>query len=374
LPAISQTWTDFNQRAPGPLSDGTRRSYTEVSRPEAFANFLGKMSDSEKPGFYFYHTLLPHVPWRFFPSGKAYKRYNIIDIPGLDLLKEQWGGNDWLVTLGQQRHLLQVGFTDRLIGDLIERLQSQGIYDKSLVIVTADHGVSFWPGSSRRARGFVKPGTELDVLGIPLIVKMPHQQRGQIDDDPIRTVDLVPTIGRILGVEIPWKTDGHAVMPPTAGNRGGPAADRPYAGNISLQRKIEIFGSGLSRPDGLYQIGAYRELIGHPVAEQHPGDAAGLSVTIDQSEDLASVDPNDSYMPAYLTGKIGGAGSHTEALPLAIAVNGVIHAVTTSYSSDGESRFAVIIPEHSLVAGGNLVGIYAITKGENGPLLSELMQ
>jgi len=374
LPAISQTWKDFDQRQPTQAASSKRRTYTEVSRPEEFAIFLDHMSDSEKPGFYFYHALLPHVPWRFFPSGMAYKRYNIIDIPGLDLLKEQWGDNDGLVTLGQQRHLLQAGYTDKLVGDLIDRLKSQRIYDKSLVIVTADHGVSFWPNSSRRARGYTRPGTELDVLGIPLVVKMPHQQRGEINDAPIRTIDLVPTIGQILGIEIPWKTDGHAVTAPGRAAQGQPGVELPYSDNVSLQRKIDIFGTGTTRPDGLYDIGPHHELIGRRIEDLDRQDNSGMSVSIDQAEDLSSVDLNGSYVPAYITGNIETGDAGLDAAPLAVAVNGVISAVTTSYLDGENMRFAVIIPERSLAAGSNQLDIYSITEDEGGFLLTELVQ
>ena len=56
----------------------------------------------------------------------------------------------WLPVILQQRHLLQAGFTDRFIGNLIDRLQAQGIYEESLIIVTADHGSSFRHGMPRR--------------------------------------------------------------------------------------------------------------------------------------------------------------------------------------------------------------------------------
>ena len=49
-----------------------------------------------------------------------------------------------------QRHLAQVGFVDRLVGDLIGRLRDVGVYDKALVIITADHGASYREGRSRR--------------------------------------------------------------------------------------------------------------------------------------------------------------------------------------------------------------------------------
>ena len=50
---------------------------------------------------------------------------------------------------GLQRHMLQVGYVDRLVGRLIERLRAAGLYDRALIVLTADHA----------------PATEADALG-----------------------------------------------------------------------------------------------------------------------------------------------------------------------------------------------------------------
>ncbi len=372
LPAISQTWKDFSDHQPGEKQESRRRSYTEVARSYEFTVFLDKMSDSHKPGFYFYHTLLPHVPWRFLPSGRAYKKYNVIDIPGLDLSKEQWGDNDSLVTLGQQRHLLQVGYTDKLIGDLIARLKKQNLYDKSLIVVTADHGVSFWPNSSRRARGTIKQGTLKDVFGIPLIMKPPNQQIGQISDDPVLTIDIVPTIGQILGVKIPWKTDGQAIITTVSKSRHQSNVNHPYFDNMGLKRKLRIFGSGTTRPDGLYRIGVHQALIGRLITDLKIEASGGLSFSIDQLESLSSVDFNNSYIPAYITGDISTDKEFYEKTPLAIAVNGTIAAVTTSYATEDGIQYSVIIPENFLREGNNVVNLFSISEIGGSPQLSKL--
>ena len=72
----------------------------------------------------------------------------------------------WLPLVLQQRHLLQVGFVDRFVGGLMDRLQTQGIYDESLIIVTADHGSSFQHGKARRTRDESDPA---DVLMVPAL-------------------------------------------------------------------------------------------------------------------------------------------------------------------------------------------------------------
>ncbi len=41
-------------------------------------------------------------------------------------------------------------YLDRFVVQLLERLDETGLYDRSLVIVTADHGISFRPGGWKR--------------------------------------------------------------------------------------------------------------------------------------------------------------------------------------------------------------------------------
>ncbi len=61
-----------------------------------------------------------------------------------------WSDRSWLVRQALQRHLLQVGYTDKLLGQLLNKLERSGLYDEALVVVVADHGVSFVPGEGPR--------------------------------------------------------------------------------------------------------------------------------------------------------------------------------------------------------------------------------
>ena len=84
-----------------------------------------------------------------------------------------------LVRQSWQRHLLQVGATDMLLGELVERLKETGIYDKAMVVVLSDHGISFRVGATDRRT--IVPAYARVVAPIPLIVKYPHQRRGRVD-------------------------------------------------------------------------------------------------------------------------------------------------------------------------------------------------
>ena len=167
-----------------------------------FEAFLDALPEKGKPGLNFIHVQIPHVPWIHLPSGKRHissRKMNLF------LEYENWRSDESLVTLAFQRHLLQVGFADRLLGRLLRKLRSSGVFDRSLIVVVSDHGASFRPGASRRR---ITVDNFEDVLAVPLFLKVPNQKRGRVSDRPTLTTDIFPSIAGILGVSAPWPTDG----------------------------------------------------------------------------------------------------------------------------------------------------------------------
>ncbi|MFQ5584488.1 MAG: sulfatase-like hydrolase/transferase, partial [Calditrichia bacterium] len=157
LPPIQNRWKNFRE-----IRGEKNRVYDE--RLNQFENFIESISSKNKSTLYFLHLALPHTPFIYFPSGKTYTELHHM-IAGRSSSKDSWTSDHWLVAQAYQRHLLQVGYTDKLIGRLIQTMKASGIYDEALLIVTADHGISFLPGE--RARGYTQFNYP-DILSIPL--------------------------------------------------------------------------------------------------------------------------------------------------------------------------------------------------------------
>lgn len=177
---------------------------------------------------YFLHVLQPHAPWALLPSGNHYNDASVLSgiADGWQLGDDElWRPNQLLVEQGLQRHLLQVALVDRLVRQLLDRLKKTGLYDRSLVIITADHGVSFRPGGWRR---LTTTKNISDIAPVPLFVKYPHQERGREDRQAAETIDILPTIADVLDVEMPWHVDGRSLLsPPAARNVRVGRFDRP---------------------------------------------------------------------------------------------------------------------------------------------------
>src|SRR3954453_18135619 len=119
----------------GALLQGRREE-----RFEAALSRLGAASKDARPQLWFVHSLLPHEPHQFLPSGKVYEA-GVDPEPALD--GNESFDNEFLTRQAEQRHLLQLEYTDTLVRRLLTRLRATGLYDKALVVITADHGITF---------------------------------------------------------------------------------------------------------------------------------------------------------------------------------------------------------------------------------------
>ena len=223
LPSIDSRWENFR---------GGRRRGTAPDRAAVVDRFIRSVGPRTRPALHFLHVLLPHAPYEYLPSGERYDAP-----PGLPGLRfEEWGPDRRLPLQAQQRYLLQVGYADRSVGRLLDRLQATGLLDRSLVVVTADHGVSFHPNDGRRtSERYLE-----DIAFVPLFVKLPGQRAARVVDRPIATSAILPLIAKTLKIELRWQADTGLSMD---GTRLGVAA-LARRRDAAAAQQAEVFGSG----------------------------------------------------------------------------------------------------------------------------------
>lgn len=180
--------------------------------PKRLDRFLATLVHGE-PTLYFLHIQLPHVPWRFFPDGTTYE----MPYAKADFEFTNRGGDGWVGRAKEFRFLMQMQYTDALVGKIFARLEERGLFDESLIIVTSDHGRSFKPTGPIRA---LLPTTVDAVAYAPLLVKRPGQQAGNVSDANIMAYDVLPTIADALGIALPWEVVGLAANDPGIALRG----------------------------------------------------------------------------------------------------------------------------------------------------------
>ena len=147
------------------------------------------------------------MPWQYLPTGRAYRRLPNDAIPGLS--NQAYNDQGQLDVL-LQRHYLQTGFTDLQLQRLWDKLKREGMWDDSLIVVAADHGVAFRSG--RASAGGSSEDTAAEIAPIPLLIKAPGQRRGRVDDAYVETIDILPTMFDLLNLDPNVKFDGKSAF------------------------------------------------------------------------------------------------------------------------------------------------------------------
>ena len=374
LPPIDRGWADF-----AGIDRGLRRGLGNVRAREAPRGdwWAQRVAEAEshiaavrpqtgRPPLHMLHVVAPHVPWRYLPGGVRYLEPGPAVIPGL-IPQRGWGGNRYLIRQGLQRHLLQVSFADRLLGDLVDRLKRARLWDRALVVVVADHGASFRPNEWRRP---VTTANFADIAGVPLFVRRPGQRAGRIDERVVRTIDVLPTIAETLGRGRGWRFDGVpldrvAPEPILRMNNHNddttvtlPAAAFLRARDAQLAQQLRLFPPGRA---SLYRLGPAQHLIGRRVSA-FPSTPSSERGAVDRAEAYRRVDPATGVVPALVSGRLNPR--EPAGLPLAVAIDGRIRATATSWRQAGQTRFSAIVPPSSLPAGAHAVEVLAVGRGD----------
>jgi len=374
LPEIPRLWFGLTGEAPADrsLRRGVFRYPWGMDRIGQFEHFFDCLDDSPKPALYFFHVLLPHVPWCYLPSGRKYlpesDQWELLNFDAHSGRADFWGTDELYIAHSQQRQLLQLSFTDRRLGRLLNRLREVGLYDKCLLIVTADHGISFKAGDSRRA---VSSTNVADVASIPLFIKTPGQMTGVINDRNVESIDILPTIADQLNCTLQYPVDGRSVFDQTRPERLDktlvfPDLDRKILPASILKDSTAApelrsrFGPATD-PDGIYRVGPHPELLGQQVSELKTIDDRVVEIELIHSGKHYSENPGD-LVPCYHEGRIVAPVHLTESMRIAVAVNGIIRGVTRTYQLDGvRDRWMTLIPESAFEVGDNDVQYYSIS-------------
>ena len=117
-----------------------------------------------------------------------------------------------------------IAFVDAQVGRVVAYLKAKGLYDRTLIVLAADHGEGLGEHGEKTHGFFIYNST----LHVPLIFKMPAGAgpRKPVVDEVVNLADLLPTILELTGESRPKELQGRSLVPAMAGKAdGGPAED-----------------------------------------------------------------------------------------------------------------------------------------------------
>jgi hypothetical protein len=346
---------DADEEKKGSIDDLFVKGRGGAKAPSIYSDFIRKIPASDS-AFTMMHVKQPHQPWKYDTEGIE---YNGSPIEQLSDSTGPWVVDDAGIASAQQRHIVQTGFADNLLGQVVDRLKATGVWDRAMVIVLADHGIDFQGGDiPQRMAGTDSMG---EVANPPLFIKYPGQDKGVKDPVHSMTLDVVPTIAEELGVEGMYETDGVPLQSGEVPERDVTVKDvknRTFSlpieqiirqRNAAIADKDRRFGAG-----PFYTLGPAPELIGEPAPASagNPGEA-----TLDSPGIWDDYVPGEGLLPIFVNGTISG-GSPGELI--AVGVNGRIQGTARSFDFEGARHFGTLVDPESLRPGRNEITVYRV--------------
>jgi arylsulfatase A-like enzyme len=133
----------------------------------------------------------------------------------------------------------EIRYADAMLARLWSYLKSEGLLDKTLVVVTADHGEEFYD------HGGLKHNHTLynELISIPVIFHYEGSLPDGVvlDGEILQAIDTVPTILDCAGIPKPSVMQGESILT-LLGRRNGPWRDYALSENLSVNAKAFISG------------------------------------------------------------------------------------------------------------------------------------
>ncbi len=92
----------------------------------------------------------------------------------------------------------EILFMDQQLGRLFDHLKETGRYDDTIIVLTNDHGEGLGDHDWWYHRILYQ-----EQIHMPLIVRHPEGPRGKVVNDTVRSIDIMPTLLELAGLEIP---------------------------------------------------------------------------------------------------------------------------------------------------------------------------
>ncbi|MGA0864035.1 MAG: sulfatase-like hydrolase/transferase, partial [Ilumatobacteraceae bacterium] len=309
------------------------------------------------------HVLAPHAPWRLTPDLRVTPQSPEISTKNPD---DEDGVRDTY-----QAFLHQLAATDRVVAEMIDDLKASGRWDDTLLVVSADHGISFRASQPQRHTDFSDMGQSDDIFRVPLFVKYPGQRAGETSDCPVSNLDIVPTIVDVTDTQTSWQFDGVSLAGPCPTDRVREV--RSATGETAVMS--EDFQAVVARV-GVYDemvdadgpvervvaVGRSAALIGTQMPKTVVDDRV-VSWTLTQRKSFDAVaGSRGTSAPGQVTGTIELSRPLPSGTEGILAVSGRAAAVLGELSgAEGTVKFTAILDHRALTPGPHTVQLWVRT-------------
>jgi len=392
LPQIDNKWAGY-LRTEEEINDlhtdkGLHPHHRYKVRLEKFGRFMSELEYISPASLNYLHILMPHSPWMYLPDGRLYAQTELRPFTGTlppgsvgAKQKSQLYSQAHISDHIYQRHILQLGYVDKLLGDVLSLLRKRDMFEDAIVIVMGDHGVSFKPGESLREAN--EPSFQ-DILSVPLFIKYPGQKHSETSLRAARTVDILPTILDALNS----KFDN-----PDFGGKSLLQADEAEQTTLGLQRdtgeilefqfsefkdrfnatvksrKPALTNGSMDQIYGLNDEG----LLNKAVEDLPISNPVDYTLQLDNPHLYKDIDLSQNSIPTLIRANPSAQSTQPVVATVAVSINGIIRGVSQLQHVDTvEFDYQVLVAPESFQSGSNVINFYRVDKTGEPTSLSPL--
>ncbi|WP_375582848.1 arylsulfatase [Cyclobacterium xiamenense] len=208
---------------PASYADYFLTDYAPELMFDRIQDFVAREKDN--PFFLYWATPIPHVPLQV--PRKWIDHY----VQKFGDEEPYLGENSYFPTrYPRASYAAMVSYLDEQVGQLVEQLKQEGIYENTLIVFTSDNGPTFNGGTDspwfnsggpfREERGYGKGFLYEGGIRVPMIASWPGViEPGSRTDHAAVFYDLMPTLAEIAAVEAPFDSDGISFFPVLSGKK-----------------------------------------------------------------------------------------------------------------------------------------------------------
>jgi arylsulfatase A-like enzyme len=219
--------------------------------------------------FLFLHTYQVHEPYSPPPAFDLFKTY---EEDGRTVPITQ---STPIAIRDRHAYAGEVRYTDSELGRVLAGLAALGELDRTLVVITSDHGEEFWE------HGWKAHDESLydEVLRVPLIMRAPGLvPAGLRIATQVSLVDLAPTVLELLGVPAPAAMQGRSLVPLFRDPAAPELAARPAFSQLRKRSKqVELFSARTPTRKWIWRTGSSGPPLEVYDLEADPGEHRNLA-------------------------------------------------------------------------------------------------
>jgi hypothetical protein len=351
VPSIEGTWGGF-----GAVANKFKEQFDvgALSQVDAIADGAQKLVEDSQQRVQVVHALAPHAPWRITPDDRIAPLSKSISTSNPE---SEDGVRDTYQTF-----LYQVAAADNAILDVISRLKKSGKWDNTLLVVTADHGISFVPTLPQRHTDFTEKETVSDIYRIPTFIKYPQQTEGVVSDCAMSNLDLLPTIIETTRTKTSWAFGGQSVAQSCPSNRVREVVSATGESTVmsggfeEVLERVSYYADVVTNKGPnrrVAAVGMSASLIGSPIAV----DAVSKEVvawTVNQKKSFKNVTiQRGARVPSLVTGTVRLSAPLDIGTEGIIAIDGVAAGVIGELSGARDVMTYTAILDYTLLTSGD---------------------